>query len=40
MSEVDIGPNMMLALIAVAVILAVAMVLRRAIQMWAIRGKP
>jgi len=39
-SEVDIGPNMMLALIAVTVIMAVAMVLRRAIQMWAIRGKP
>ncbi len=39
-SSVDIGPNMMLALIAVATILAVAMVLRRAIQMWTIRGKP
>ena len=38
-SEVDIGPNMMLALIAVTVIMAVAMVLRRAIQMWAIRGR-
>ena len=39
-SSVDIGPNMMLALIAVAAIIAVAMVLRRAIQMWTIRGKP
>lgn len=40
MSQVDIGPNMLAALIAVAVIMAVALVLRRAIQMWAIRGKP
>jgi hypothetical protein len=40
MSQVDIGPNMLSALIAVAVIMAVALVLRRAIQMWAIRGKP
>ncbi len=39
-SSIDIGPNMMLALIAVAAIIAVAMVLRRAIQMWTIRGKP
>jgi Concanavalin A-like lectin/glucanases superfamily len=39
-SSIDIGPNMMIALIAVAAIIAVAMVLRRAIQMWTIRGKP
>jgi Concanavalin A-like lectin/glucanases superfamily len=39
-SELDIGPNLMLVVIAVAVIMALAMVLRRAIQMWAIRGKP
>ncbi len=39
-SEVDIGPNIMLAVIAVAVIMAVTMVLRRAIQMWGIRGRP
>jgi hypothetical protein len=40
MSEIDIGPNMLVALVAVTVIMAVALVLRRAIQMWAIRGKP
>jgi len=40
LAEIDIGPNMLLALIAVTVIMAVALVLRRAIQMWAIRSKP
>lgn len=39
-SEIDIGPNMLVALVAVTTIMAVALVLRRAIQMWAIRGKP
>ena len=38
-AEIDIGPNMLVALIAVTVIMAVALVLRRAIQMWAIRQK-
>lgn len=40
LAEIDIGPNMLVALIAVTVIMAIALVLRRAIQMWAIRGKP
>jgi hypothetical protein len=40
LAEIDIGPNMLVALIAIAVIMAVALVLRRAIQMWAIRTKP
>jgi hypothetical protein len=39
-SQVDIGPNMLVALVAVTVIVAVAWVLRRAIQMWAIHSKP
>ena len=38
MAQVDIGPNMLAALIVVTVIMAVALVLRRAIQMWAIRS--
>ena len=40
MAEIDIGPNMLVALVVVTVIMAVALVLRRAIQMWAIRSKP
>ncbi len=40
MAEIDIGPNMVVALIAVTTIMAIALILRRAIQMWAIRGKP
>lgn len=40
MAQIDIGPNMLVALIAVTVIMAIALVLRRAIQMWAIRQKP
>jgi len=35
----DIGPNMLIAIIAVAVIFAVAWLLRRAIQLWIIRPK-
>jgi hypothetical protein len=35
----DIGPNIMIAAIAVALILAIAWVLRRAIQLWLIRPK-
>lgn len=39
-AEIDIGPNMLVALIAVTTIMAIALILRRAIQMWAIRGRP
>jgi hypothetical protein len=35
----DIGPNIMIAIIAVALIFAVAWLLRRAIQLWIIRPK-
>ncbi len=35
----DIGPNLMIVIIAVAVIFAVAWLLRRAIQLWIIRPK-
>jgi hypothetical protein len=38
-SAFDIGPNIMIAAIAVALILAIAWVLRRAIQLWLIRPK-
>ncbi len=37
---IDIGPNMTIAVIVVAVVFAAAWLLRRAIQMWAIRTKP
>ena len=40
MAQIDIGPNMLVALVVVTVIMAVALVLRRAIQMWAIRSRP
>jgi hypothetical protein len=36
----DIGPNMMIVIIVVAVVFAVAWLLRRAIQLWLIRPKP
>ena len=36
----DIGPNIMITVVAVAVILAVAWVMRRLIQLWLIRPKP
>jgi hypothetical protein len=39
LSQIDIGPNMLVALVVVTVIMAVALVLRRAIQMWAIRSR-
>jgi hypothetical protein len=35
----DIGPNIMIAIIAVALIFAIAWLLRRAIQLWIIRPK-
>ncbi|MDR0492646.1 MAG: LamG domain-containing protein [Nitrososphaerota archaeon] len=36
----DIGPNIMMAIIAVALIFAIAWLLRRVIQLWIIRPKP
>ncbi len=38
-AQVDIGPNLLVAIIAVALIFAVAWLLRRAIQMWIIRSR-
>ncbi len=40
MSQIDIGPNMLVALVVVTMIVAIALVLRRAIQMWAIHSRP
>jgi hypothetical protein len=39
-AEIDIGPNLLIAVIVVAVVFAAAWFLRRAIQMWVIRSKP
>ena len=39
-AQIDIGPNLLVAVIVVAVVFAVAWFLRRAIQMWVIRSKP
>jgi len=39
-AQIDIGPNLLVAIIAVALIFAVAWLLRRAIQMWVIRSRP
>jgi hypothetical protein len=38
-AQIDIGPNLLVAVIVVAVIFAVAWLLRRAIQMWVIHSK-
>ena len=38
-AQIDIGPNLLAAIIAVALIFATAWLLRRAIQMWTIRSK-
>ena len=38
-AQIDIGPNMLIAVIVVAVVFAVAWLLRRAIQMWMIRSR-
>lgn len=38
-AQIDIGPNILIAVIAVALIFAVAWLLRRAIQMWVIRSR-
>lgn len=39
-AQIDIGPNLLAAVVAVALIFATAWLLRRAIQMWVIRAKP
>jgi hypothetical protein len=39
LSQIDIGPNLLVAAIVVAVIFATAWLLRRAIQMWVIRSR-
>jgi hypothetical protein len=39
LSQIDIGPNLLVAVIVVAVIFATAWLLRRAIQMWVIRSR-
>jgi len=39
-AQIDIGPNLLVAVIAISVIFAVAWLLRRAIQMWVLRSKP
>ncbi len=38
-SQIDIGPNLLVTIVAVALIFATAWLLRRAIQMWTIRSK-
>jgi hypothetical protein len=38
-AQIDIGPNLLVAVIAVSVVFAVAWLLRRAIQMWVIRSR-
>lgn len=40
MAEIDIGPNLLVALVLITIIFSATLVLRRAIQMWAIRSKP
>lgn len=39
-AQIDIGPNLLVAVIAISTIFAVAWLLRRAIQMWVLRSKP
>ena len=38
-AEIDIGPNLLAAVVIVAVVFAIAWLLRRAIQTWTIRSK-
>lgn len=38
-SQIDIGPNLLVAVIGVAVIFAVAWLLRRVVQMWIVRSR-
>jgi hypothetical protein len=40
MVEIDIGPNLLATIVIVAVVLAIAWLLRRAIQTWALRPRP
>jgi hypothetical protein len=39
LAQIDIGPNMLVAVVVVSLIFALAWLLRRAIQMWGIRSK-
>jgi len=39
-AQIDIGPNLLVAIVTVAVVFAVAWLLRRAIQLWLVRQKP
>jgi len=39
-AQIDIGPNILTAVIVVSVVFAAAWLLRRAIQMWVIRSRP
>jgi hypothetical protein len=39
LAQIDIGPNLLIAVIVVAVVFATAWLLRRAIQMWVIHSK-
>jgi len=39
-AQIDIGPNLLVAVISISTIFAVAWLLRRAIQMWVLRSKP
>jgi hypothetical protein len=39
LAQIDIGPNLLVAVVAVATIFAAAWLLRRAIQMWVLRSK-
>ena len=39
MAEIDIGPNLLIAVIVVAVVFAVAWFLRRAVQVWVVKSR-
>ena len=39
-AQIDIGPNLLIAVIVVSVVFATAWLLRRTIQMWVIRSRP
>jgi hypothetical protein len=39
-AQIDIGPNLLIAVIVVSVVFAAAWLLRRTIQMWVIRSRP
>jgi hypothetical protein len=39
-AQIDIGPNLLIAVIVVSVVFAAAWLLRRTVQMWVIRSRP